>query len=148
LAIADPDPAVRQAARSALARIRQQADTEPQPPRARLPLGSAEASEWVAPLRQAVAAAPDLSPRQRVMAMKQVEALRLELMHPRPETGRVHVFLDALAAVSPPIATLAADLKGRLEFAALAPGPVPSGEGGATRAGKAQGTGPGEGGAQ
>ena len=122
LTMVDPDQEVRELARQALAHASRSAGATLGQARIRLPLQSVEAMRWVAPLRRAIANDKDLPPRQRVDKMAEVEALRLELIRPRPRPSRLGALFENLDGMSPEIKSLVLDLKKRIEWG------VPGGE--------------------
>ncbi len=115
IAMADPVQDVRRAAEQALAQAQDRAPAASVQVRVSLPLESAEAMSWIAPLRAWVSTA-ELSPRRRIALMEQVESLRFELICPRPRLERIKALLDDLGRLSPQAQSLAMDITGRIEF--------------------------------
>ncbi len=138
LAMVDPEQEIRDLARRALADASRAAGAVSGRAGAKLPLQSDEATKWIAPLRQAIASDKDLSPRQRVDRMAQVEALRLELIRPRFRPERIRALLGNLEGASPETMSLVLDLRRQIEWGVPSAGspamPVPEsrpGRGGA-----------------
>jgi hypothetical protein len=125
-ALADPDASVRREAYRALFRASEEAGAEPPLVRRKLPLTSAQASEWVSELRQYVSSVLDLAPRKRIEAMEQVEALRLELIYPRPRPAKIETLLRDLGSWSAEVQRLAVEVKEKIEVSAPTEASPPS----------------------
>jgi HEAT repeat protein len=113
-AFGDPDLDVRQAAQTALEETN--AHAEPDQILRQLPLTSTEATEWIAPFREIISRAPELTPRERIAQMTEVETLRFELHCPHPRIERIQARLTELASALPALASLAMTIRGQIEF--------------------------------